>query len=510
MTDVAFNVIGIGNKLTQAASTGRRLGSWGTRRAGPTTEVTQDLRVLVSRSRQLRRDNPWIGRALTIGTANEIGTGIKPSPNTGDPELDAQLKELWNDWIPHADYQGTLNAYGLQAACSIGRKEAGGCFLLTRRNRIDRLSENPVPLEFQLVETDQLAMDLTVLNYNSGKIINGIEMTKGGKIKAYWFMSEHPDENSGILQGASSLINRVRVPVGDVIHHFKPDRPGQLMGRPETVRAIIRAKNYDEYTDSELTRKKTRSDFTGVIERDPTGEGGHDIDPATGLPYEEDDAGVPMMDLEPGSFPSLMAGERIKMFDMDQTGQGFDEYQRWQLLAIAAATGVPYQLVTGDYLGINDRVWRAIFNNYLRELQQVQELYVIPQVCQKMWIEFVKRSVVAGVIKKPESMPMYRMYRCTHRTQAFEFIHPVQDVDSKIKLMQAGLKSRTAIVDEIGSGDESSISIDAQRAIDMAREEELGLASLANHSALSTVTEDVPEDEEEDFDNDNDDKEDKE
>lgn len=488
--DRIFNIRGI-SPLNTAASTGRRMGTWGTRRAGPTEEVTTDLAILQSRSRQLRRNNPWVARAIIVGVASEIGTGIKPSPNTGDDKLNRALKELYVAWSKFADYTGQLTAYGLQAAMVVGRKEAGECFMLVRRNRVDRASENPVPLEFQLIESDQVASDLT-LNLLSGNVIrNGVETTRNGKIMAYWFQKEHPDERGVTLRGKSTLENRVRVPASDVIHHFRPERPSQLRGRPETARAIVMAKNYEEYADSELTRKKTRSDLTGVIEKPDVGEGEYEIDPITGLPFDRDSEGVPMLDLEPGTFPSLLPGEKLNLFPSDQTGQGFDEYQRWNLLSISAAMNVPYQLLSQDYTLINDRLYRAILNNYKREIQQTQELYIIPQICTRMWVEFVKRAVVAGVVKVPQGMPLYKLYQVEHRPQTFAYVHPQQDVAASIAQMQAGLKSRSAIIDEITGGDESSISIDAQRAIDLARENELGLKSLANRSTLdSTMDED--------------------
>ena len=499
-----FKIKGI-SPLNHGASRGRRMGDWGTRRAGPTDEVVQDLAILQSRSRQLRRNNAWVSRAIIVGVASEIGTGIKPSPNTGDDKLNSELKELYVAWSKFADYTGQLTAYGLQAAMVVGRKEAGECFMLVRRNRVDRTSENPVPLEFQLVESDQVANDLTV-NLLSGNIIrNGVETTRNGKVMAYWFHKEHPDERGVELRGKSTMTNRVRVPATDVIHHFRPERPSQLRGRPETARAIVLAKNYEEYADSELMRKKTRSDLTGVIEKPDLGEGEYEIDPLTGQPYDRDADGVPLLDLEPGTFPSLLPGEKLNLFPSDQTGQGFGEYQRWNLLAISAAMNVPYQLISQDYTLINDRLYRAILNNYKREIQQTQELYIIPQVCNRMWVEFVKRAIVAGVVKVPSGVPIYKLYQVEHRPQTFAYIHPQQDVAASIAQMQAGLKSRSAIIDEITGGDESSISIDAQRAIDLARENELGLKSLANRSTLdSTMDEDEANDQNDEDQNDDD------
>ena len=153
-------------------------------------------------------------------------------------------------------------------------------------------------------------------------------------------------------------------------------------------------------------------------------------------------------------------------------------YQNHQLLGIAAGWDVPYQLTTGDYTGINDRLWRAITNQYQREVEQDQGLSIIPQVCRRMWIEFVDRAIMSGAIDYPTSFADNRFdyIRAEHRPQAWKYINPVQDVQAKVTEVDAGFVSRSRIVDE-GRGGESAAEVDRQRAEDKAREEKLKLTN---------------------------------
>lgn len=467
-----FTVKSIGG-LVDAGSTGRMLRNWGTRRAGPTAEVMESLHIVRARAANMRRNNPWVARAVFMASVNEIGTGIKPTPTTGNDTLNTQLRELFAEYLHYADYQGLLNIYGLQAAMVTARKEAGECFILIRRNRKDAAGDSPVPLEFQLVEGDQVAEDLHSADYNGNIITSGVETTPAGKILAYWFHDRHPDQATLRLRD-STVKTRVRVPKKDVLHHMRPDRPSQLRARPEVSRAMLRANNFEEYTEAELTRKKVRADLTGTIERPlPLNAEG---DPFTGATTQETDSdGVSVTEFQTGSFTELEAGEKLNLFPADQNGQGYGEYQRWQLFGIAAAANIPYQLLTQDFSEINDRIWRGIMNNYQRELQHIQELYIVPQVCRPMWIEFVKRAVATGAVTLPAGMTLRKATSAVHRPQSFAFIHPVQDVDSKIKLIEAGLKSRTAVVDEISTGNESAADVDDQRKADNDRAESMGL-----------------------------------
>lgn len=452
----------------EASSQGRRLGEWEAPSLGPTAAVTTELDMLRRRMQASVRNNPWISRALKADVASEVGTGIIPRPTSDDDDFNKNALELYNDYHPHADITGFLGVYGIQAQAVRARKESGESFILIHRQRSNR--NIPVPVQFQVIESNMCPTWYNrVATAGVNKIVSGVEVNGYGRPVAYWMYKNNPDDWYHV-----NSTELVRIKVEDVIHHFIPNRPGQLRGEPQGVQSAVRSFIYDKYDDAELGRKQARANFTGVIRKPDYGESDYKFDPISGDSLKEDDEGHAMIELESGTFPSLLAGEDITLFDGDDSGRGYRDFQWHQLLGISAGWDIPYQLMTGDYTLINDRIWRAIMNQYHREVEQVQELYVIAQICRRMWNEFIDRAILSGMLKAPkDNGSKFNRLRCKHRPQAWKHIHPVQDVQAKIIAKDAGLTSRQKEVDGLGS--ESVEEIDRQRAEDNEREKKLGL-----------------------------------
>jgi len=455
----------------EAAGVGRRLGKWDAPDLSPREAATLELQILRRRTRAGVRNNPWIARSNNVAVSNEIGTGITPRPAGPDKDFNGALLELWHDYVDHCDSDGLLSVYAMQAAAVSTRRVSGEAFIIIRRNRAARNS--PVPLQFQLVEADLCPVDLTIIKSTGNSIITGVEITPGGRVVAYWFYKSHPADGFG-----ANLANLVRIKSTDVIHHFIPTRHGALRGVPAGVQSIVRAYTFDKYEDAELVRKESRASFTGVIRRPDYGAVDYKFDPISGVPITTDGDGVPMIEMETGTFPSLLPGEDVSLFDGDDAGRGYADFQRWQMYGVCAGEGTPYQLVTGDYTGINDRLWRAIMNQYHREIEQTQDLYIIPQVCRRMWIEFVDRAVMSGAVDAPNDFAQARTkyIRAKHRAPAFKHIHPTQDVQATVLEIDNKLISRQKAIDERRG--EVAEEVDEQRAEDAKRESALGLDQL--------------------------------
>lgn len=474
-------------QLHEGASKGRRLGNWGTRKVDPTEEAATDLSVLRDRSRALRRDNAWTSRGNNVDCANIIGTGVVPVPSTDDESWNEAVSELLLEWVKHVDYSGTdMNLYTIQAQLQMARREAGEVFMIAKKGRLDRTSASPVPLQFQILEADYCPEDLNMIGSGSSDIVNGVEVNRFGQVQAFWFYKEHPDST---LRFRRDISNYIRVPKNQVIHYFKQDRPNQLRATPTASNSIVTARTFDIYNDAELVRKESRAAITGVIERDHFTEEDFKYDPMSGQPIRLGENDVPELDLQNGTFQSLLAGEKLHLYNADDSGVGYKDYQTFQLLQIAASHGVPYQLLTGDWSGINDRVWRAIFNQYKREVQQEQALLLNPRVNDVVYREFIDRAILSGQIGLPKVKTEYGKYKVVQRAQAFEYIHPEQDINTDIKKLQAGLMSRRDWLGARGNAGESIEKIDADRNRDAQSEDGYGLKSLANNSVLADVQE---------------------
>jgi lambda family phage portal protein len=258
-----------------------------------------------------------------------------------------------------------------------------------------------------------------------------------------------------------------------VIHHYAPLRSGQIRGVPWTVQALIKARDFDDYDDAELLRKKNRASYTGAIVRPLYTDDEAKYDPITGEPLSTDENGVPVMNVEPGSFLSMLPGEDVKLFEGDASGAGYADFVRQQLLGLAAALDAPYELLTGDMSKVNDRLVRVILNEFHRIQMQTQWLVTIPQICSRVWSEFIDAAVLSGALSAPDYFAKRDDYlKVNWQPQRWDYIHPLQDVEAAGLKIKYGLSSRKRQAAEQGEDIEE---IDQENAEDKKRADLLGL-----------------------------------
>ena len=369
-----------------AAGGGRRLRSWNPKPAGPNADL-MEADQLRARSHDLIKNNGWIKRGIDSTVANEIGTGITPRCKSQDANYRKQVTLLWDRWAKVADANGVLNFYGMQARATSARKIGGEQFI---RRRMRSVSDGlPVPMQIEL-----LSAEFCPVNYNQDfagahRVRAGIEFDGIAKRRAYWMYKSHPSDPFSLLH----INDLVAVPADSVIHHYQPLMGGQIRGLPDTIQAMIQSRTFREYEDAELVRKRDKSTITGVITKPPYEDADAWLfDPVSGEPITKDATGVPNVSLEPGTFAALNAGEQITQFEGDNTGQGYKDFTRQQLLGIAAGMNMPYEILSGDFAGVNDRILRFIVNEWRRRLEQDQWLLDIPQVCERVWLWFIDRG----------------------------------------------------------------------------------------------------------------------
>lgn len=479
----------------EATSAKPRVADWEQTAYGPNAAL-DSAHVARARSQDAVRNNPWIRRALKLTVSHLIGCGIQPRPKIADKGLRAEVLELWNDWAADADADGVLGFYALQAAASRARYESGEVFIRLLWQRRD--SGLAVPLQLQLLESDLLPLGL---NTPSPNVRQGIERDRHGRRAAYHFYREHPGER----WIAPSPTNTLRLPAAEILHHYVPDRPGQLRGVPEGLSTLYRARSLEHYENAELTRKRNKSRFSGAIwkeqpEDNPLTDA--QANPTltalqqqlSGVETSADyRANVPeaiaaaaalreqivieqekktFIDIEDGYMLQLGMGERIELFGGDTGNAGLLDFLRGQLRGVAAGWGVPFELLAGDYADTNDRIMRVILNVFYRELETLQD-HFITQALQPIYRAWLNAAVLSGALNIPGYFANPRAFqRCEWRPQAWNYVNPLQEAQTKILKIRNGLVSRAAVVAEDGWDVED---VDNDQAIDRDRERTLGL-----------------------------------
>ncbi len=445
----------------EATSTKTRLDDWERKAYGPNAAL-DDADYARARSQDAIRNNPWINNALDLIVSHIIGCGIQPRPRIADAGLRSDVLALWNLSVPELDADGSSDFYGWQTLLTRARHESGEVFIRRRpRFKSDSLT---VPIQFQALEADLLPLRHNAMN-GANPVRQGIERTPYGKRLAYWFYPEHPADRS--LTGTTTELTRV--PAEQIVHHYTPLRPGQLRGEPTPMSVLLRARNMDGFESAELTRKKARAKFVGAIYRDNP-----DNNPITDNDATEED-GRAYVDIEDGYMLQLAMNEKVALESGDSGGAGLIDFLRTQLRAIAAGMGVPFELMTGDYSGTNDRIMRVILNTFYRRLE-IQQDALVAQVLQPLWAWWLDAAYYAGLLPLrgyQESARAQREWqRCEWRAHAWSYVNPLQEAQTTILKINNGLTSRSAAVAESGWDAED---IDRQQAIDRQRERTLGL-----------------------------------
>ncbi|MHB2169952.1 phage portal protein [Alsobacter sp. R-9] len=441
---------------------GPRSARWRPGKFGPNAALDYTADILRDQSRDLVRKNALAASAIDRIVSNVVGTGIKPKIT------DDAIASLWLRWTDEADAGGMLDFYGLQTQVMRSVVEGGECFIRLRpRYPQDGLS---VPFQLEILEPEFVPLDWNRTTEGGGIIRQGIEFDRNVRSRrvAYWVYPRHPGEMQ--IDADAAQWEPVRIPASEIIHVFDPRRPGQIRGEPWLARVLARIADVEGYDEAELQRKRTSALFVGFVRR-PSPEGGFSLEEMQEIWGDGAQAGadgVGEVSLEPSTMQTLLPGEDVEFAQPSDVGGQYETFMRAQHRSIAAAMGILYEQLVGDYSQVNDRTWRAAMMEFRRRCGMWQHQIMVYQFCRPVWRRWVDLAVLGGAIdasSAPDEAPTWTPPR-------WDYINPVQDIQAMRESVQAGFTSRSALVSELG---EDAVKVDAEIAADNARADELGL-----------------------------------
>ncbi|WKB54372.1 phage portal protein [Eleftheria terrae] len=443
---------------------GRRAVAWQVGNPGAVAALAFTQNELRAKSRDLVRRNAWAAAGTEAFVAAAIGTGIKPQSLVLDIPQREMIQALWRDWCEDADAGGLTDFYGLQSLACRAMLEGGEALVRLRYRRPeDRL---PVALQIQVLEPEHLpaTMNLELL---SGNVVRaGMEFDRLGRRVAYHLYRSHP--NDGALAPMSGVggMETVRIPASEVIHLFRPLRPGQIRGEPWLARALVKLHELDQYDDAELVRKKTAAMFAGFITRGAPednlmGEGGPDAH------------GAALAGLEPGTLQFLEPGEDIRFSAPADVGSSYADFMRQQFRAVAAAMGITYEMLTGDLTQVNYSSIRAGLLEFRRRCEALQHGVIVHQLCRPIWRAWMAQAVLEGALELPGYTRRRRQYQAVKWIpQGWQWVDPKKEFDAMNTAIRSGLLSRSEAISASGYDAED---VDREIAADNERADALGL-----------------------------------
>lgn len=398
-------------------SKGRRTSGWLTGGGDSNAQIQSDLPTLRERSRDLRRNNAYIHKAIDIISNNVVGKGIMTQWDDDDVEA------LWKKWAysTNVDYDGRNDLRGLQRLAMEAVAESGEVLI---RKRI--VTGQEFPLQYQVLEADFL--DNTILNTRPNKngnfVIQGIEFDGNGKRVGYHIYQSHPGSVDHIYNSLESTF----IPAKEILHIYRAERPGQVRGVPWASPVMIRVKDLDDFEDAQLMRQKVAACFTAFV---------HDISADVDCD-DESDLGEK---IEPALIEQLPPGKTITFADPPGV-ENYKEYTSSQLRAVAAGIGISYEELTGDLTETNYSSGRMGHISMQRNVDSWRASLMIMHFLDPVVDDFKEMSSIMGRnIDKNKA---------THIPPRREMIDPTKEIPAMVDSIRAGLSSRTEAVASLG------------------------------------------------------------
>jgi lambda family phage portal protein len=395
-----------------------------------------------------------------------IGTGITPRWQIDDPDLKKEIQELWAGWTLEADADQVFDFYGLQSLACRSLVVAGE--VLTRFRPLTSGGRLSVPLQIQLLEPDHLDETFTGIHSNGNRIRMGIEFNSAGKRAAYHLFKEHPGEY--FLD--ADTVTRIRVPSSEILHVYRPLRPGQKRGGPWFASVITAMHEMSKYCDAEQVRKSGAAMFGGFITCPP----GESQNLADLLGHDTDDDGKDpqIIALEPGTYPALPPGYDVKFSEPAEVGGSYEVFIKHQERRIARGMGcLTYEKLTGDLTGVNYSSIRAGNLEFQRFCKQIISNVIVFQFCRPVVNYWLDQAVLSGALNIPDYLINRRKYqRIQWVIDGWPWVDPLKDIQAEKIAIRSGLRSRTESIAERGRDVEA---VDREIEADNKRADQAGL-----------------------------------
>lgn len=440
-----------GVRIFQGAKEGRITMDWFTGRTSADQEIRQDLLRLRNRSRTIVRDTP-IGRRyvdlFAENVAGEHGLRFRPRcllPNgERDTVLNQKLSDLWAEWtLPeHCTLDGQLGWAELHQ--TVRRLEPMDGEVLLRHLRG---APNKFGYAVQLLDPDQLADELNANPAGAGApyVRQGVEKDKYGRPVRYHIWDGHPSD--------SRAAGRPRpIPAADILHLFRPFRPGASRGLPWLHAALESVHVMGGYIESTLVASRMAANQNTFYK---PGDKADDQDEDETHPLPQDTA--------PGEGYELPPGYDVVFNDPKQPHSEFGPFVKAMHRLIASAGGVAYSSLSGDLEAVNFSSIRAGLLAERDLFRQLQARDAV-QFARPIWLTLLEMALLSGAIRLSQDEYQRARTQFDFVARGFPWVDPDSDLkalDAEIKL---GINSRTRASEERGRDFERTLSeLDAEQ-----------------------------------------------
>jgi lambda family phage portal protein len=371
-------------------------------------------RVLRNRARYEVANNSYAAGMVRTLACDVIGTGPQLQMQSGDNDTDTQIEtEFWK-WSQAVGLGQKL------AIMRIARTVDGESFALLTTNGMLR---NPVKLDLKLYEADQVArpwVSLTDPNMSDGIIYDDF-----GNPLAYTLLKQHPGDLGTFINFVGDYDT---IPARNMIHYYRPERPGQQRGIPEIMPALPLYSQLRRYTLAVIAAAETAADLAILLHTQAAPEDPDDLEP------------LDLFDLERRSAMTLPKGWTPFQMKAEQPATTYGMFKREIINEIARCLGMPYNIAAGDSSGYNYASGRLDHQTYFKSIR-VDRIFTDSVCLERIFLAWWDEARRVENVLLPQFRDVREPPSHEWRWDGHEHVDPKKEADAATTLISEGLMS---------------------------------------------------------------------
>lgn len=425
----------------------------GTAGTSANAEIEGAQKILIARSRDLARNNPYAIKAMDVIVSNTVGSGIVAKIKGRTKRQEKEINKLWKEVCEGklCDSERRHDFYNLQCLAMQTIVESGEVLALK--------SLDTTAPSIQLLEPDHIDSSKKQSGNADGsdRIVSGIALDQDSRRTGYYLFKSHPGE-LGLVSLTSNLI-----PAKRILHVYKQTRPGQIRGVPWSHAVSETLKDFADFQYATIIRQKISACLVGFI----TTNGNENLLNKAQV-QEKRKKETKMV---PGSYMFGAPGEGIE-FNSPPAPQGYGDFIAETIRAVACGYGITYESISNDYSRVNFSSGRMGHLEMKRNIEKWRWHMLIPHFCDPYFKFFLEWCKLKGVDTKDVQVEWV--------PPAYSMIDPSKEIAAEKEAVKAGFKSKSQVIREQG------LDPDSVRE-DIKKEREADEAAGLNFDVYSTA-----------------------
>ena len=311
-----------------------------------------------------------------VGTGPRLQVQLEDDP---DGEAARRIERSFARWAESIDLAEKLRSM------RVAQAESGEVFGVMLTNpRLDG-----VQLDLRLIEADQITSPAAAVQVDP-RLVDGVVHDDQGNPRLYHVLKHHP----GDARGAGGFGEFDELPAEQVLHLYRPVRPGQSRGVPDLTPALPLFALLRRYTLAVCGSAEQAALVGGVIYTDmPAGGEADDVEP------------LDQVELERNEWWTMPKGYKALQIKAEQPTTQYGEFHRQVLNEIARCLNMPFNIAAGNSSDYNYASGRLDHQTFFKSLKIDQQrlVRVVLDPLFRAWLS--EASLVEGLLPQQLRTP---------------------------------------------------------------------------------------------------------